>query len=171
MLAHIMVLGFFPAAMAYAAASDLLTMTISNKLSIALVVGYYLVALLLGMPATTIGIHSATAFVVLAISFSMFAAGWIGGGDAKLVAAIALWLGFGQLLSFLILASIFGGALTVSLLMVRRYALPACLLGQDWLERLHAPTTGVPYGIALAAAALLTYPHSPMMKALAGIAL
>ncbi len=75
--------------------------------------------------------HSAAAFVVLAISFSMFAAGWIGGGDAKLVAAIALWLGFDQLFSFLILASIFGGLLTVSLLMVRRYALPACLLGQE----------------------------------------
>jgi prepilin peptidase CpaA len=171
MLAQIMVLGLFPAAMAYAAASDLLTMTISNKLSIALVAGFYFVALLLGIPATTIAIHSATAFVVLAISFSMFAAGWIGGGDAKLVAAIALWLGFDQLFSFLILASIFGGLLTVSLLMVRRYALPACLLGQSWVERLHAPTTGVPYGIALAAAALMTYPHSAVMKALAGLVL
>jgi prepilin peptidase CpaA len=170
MLAQILVLGFFPAAMAYAAASDLLTMTISNRLSIALIAGFYVVVLLLGLPASAIFIHSVTAFVVLAISFSMFAAGWIGGGDAKLVAAIALWLGFDQLASFLIVASIFGGLLSVSLLAVRRFALPGCLLGQSWAQRLHAPTTGVPYGIALAAAALMTYPHSAAMKALAGLA-
>lgn len=169
-LAQIIVLGVFPAAMAYAAASDLLTMTISNKLSIALVVGFYLVALLLGMPAGTIGMHSAAGLVVLAVSFSMFAAGWIGGGDAKLVAAIALWLGFQDLMSFLVLASIFGGVLTFSLLAVRRYALPGCLIGQEWAVRLHAPTTGVPYGIALAAAALMTYPHGAVMKALAALA-
>lgn len=170
MLAHIMVLGFFPAAMAYAAASDLITMTISNKLSIALVAGFYAVAVLLGIPASAIAIHSATAFVVLAVSFSMFAAGWIGGGDAKLVAAIVLWLGFDQLPSFLILASIFGGVLTLSLLMARRIALPGFLLGQGWAQRLHAPTTGIPYGIALAAAALMTYPHGVVMKALVGLA-
>lgn len=170
MIAQLMVLGFFPAAMAYAAASDLLTMTISNKLSIALVAGFYIVALSLGLPVTTIGLHSLAGFVVLAVSFSMFAAGWIGGGDAKLVAAIALWLGFDQLFSFLILASIWGGILTFSLLAVRRYALPAYLLGQNWAERLHAPTSGVPYGIALAAAALMIYPYSAAMKALAGLA-
>lgn len=170
MLAHAMVLGFFPAAMAYAAASDLFTMTISNKLSITLVVGFYLVALALGIPAATIGMHSAAGLVVLAVSFAMFAAGWIGGGDAKLVAAIALWLGFEQLLSFLVFASILGGLLTFALLAVRRYALPAALLEQEWAVRLHAPTTGVPYGIALAAAALMTYPHGAVMKALAALA-
>lgn len=170
MIAEIVVLGLFPAAMAYAAASDLLTMTISNKLSIALVMGFYLVALLLGLPATTIAVHSAAAFVVLAVSFSMFAAGWIGGGDAKLVAAIALWLGFEQLMPYLILASVLGGVLTLTLLTMRRVPLPACLLGQDWAQRLHAPTTGVPYGIALAVAALMTYPHGAVMKALAGFA-
>jgi prepilin peptidase CpaA len=171
LLAQVLVLGFFPAAMAYAAASDLLTMTISNKLSIALVLGFYVVALLLGMPATTIGIHSAAGFVVLAVSFSMFAAGWIGGGDAKLVAAVALWLGFDQLMSYLLLASIFGGILTFALLAVRRYALPTALQEQQWAVRLHAPGTGVPYGIALAAAALITYPHGAVMKALAHLAL
>lgn len=170
LLAQIMVLGLFPSAMAYAAASDLLTMTISNKLSIALVVGFYLVALLLGMPAGTIGMHSTAGLVVLAVSFAMFAAGWIGGGDAKLVAAIALWLGFEQLLSFLVFASILGGLLTFALLAVRRYALPAALHDQGWAVRLHAPTTGVPYGIALAVAALMTYPHGVVMKALAALA-
>ena len=171
MLAQILVLGFFPAAMAYAAASDLFTMTISNKLSIALIGGFYVVALLLGLPLTAIGMHTATGLVVLAVSFSMFAAGWIGGGDAKLVAAIALWLGFDQLLDYLVLASIFGGILTFALIAVRRYALPTALLEQEWAVRLHAPSTGVPYGIALAAAALMIYPHGAVMKALAGLAL
>lgn len=168
MLAQIMVLGVFPAAMAYAAASDLLTMTITNWLSLILVAGFYLVALTLGLPVAAIGMHTAAGLAVLAVTFAMFAAGWIGGGDAKFAAAIALWLGFEQLLDYLLLASVFGGLLTLALLAVRRYSLPAPLLGQQWAVRLHAPTTGVPYGIALAAAALLVYPHGIMMRALAG---
>jgi prepilin peptidase CpaA len=38
-------------------------------------------------------------------------------------------------------------------------------MGWPWLERLHAPRTGVPYGIALAAAALVVFPESPIWKA------
>ncbi|MFK8253463.1 A24 family peptidase [Ancylobacter terrae] len=168
MLAQMLVLGVFPALMAYAAASDLLTMTIANWISLALVAGFFAVALLVGMPIAEIGLHLAAGLVVLAVTFSMFAAGWIGGGDAKLAAATALWLGFGQLADYLLIAAILGGALTLALLMVRRYALPLTLAKQEWAARLHAPTTGIPYGIALAAAALLVYPHGAVMHALAG---
>jgi prepilin peptidase CpaA len=59
-----------------------------------------------------------------------------------------------------------GGALTLLLLRYRREPLPALLIGQGWAEHLHKPDTGVPYGIALAAAALLLYPQSTFMQAL-----
>src|SRR6187200_1717555 len=148
----------FPALMAFAASSDLLTMTISNRLSIALAAGFFLLALVTGMDLYTIGMHLAAAAVVLAVAFVFFAQGWIGGGDAKLAAATALWLGFDHLPAYLVYASLFGGLLTLVLLQVRALPLPRLLVGQQWAERLHRKDSGVPYGIALAAAALAVYP-------------
>lgn len=165
MLAVVIGLILFPALMAYAAASDLITMTISNRVSIALVVGFFAVALVLGMAPAQIGMHVLAGFFVLAITFFCFARGWIGGGDAKLAAATALWFGFGQMLDYLLLASVFGGLLTLGLLQFRRYPLPGSWQYPDWVTRLHHHKTGVPYGIALAAAALIVYPYTDIMRA------
>src|SRR6202521_1749456 len=92
MLAEILVLGLFPAAMAFAAASDLITMTISNRLSLALCAAFFLVAVAVGMPVADMGRHVLASLVVLAVAFAFFARGWIGGGDAKLPAAPPPWL-------------------------------------------------------------------------------
>ncbi len=155
----------FPALMAFAATSDLFTMTISNRLSLALTGGFFLMALVTGMSLPDIGMHLAAGALVLVISFIFFWRGWIGGGDAKLVAATALWFGFAHLLDYLLYASLLGGALTVLLLQFRRLDLPQALAGQKWIGRLHDAGAGVPYGIALAAAALIVYPHTPWMMA------
>jgi prepilin peptidase CpaA len=111
--------------------------------------------------------HTGAGLAVLAITFSFFAFGWIGGGDAKLAAATALWLGFDHLLAYAIYASIFGGALTLVIIKFRVMPLPALLARQAWVRRLHETGAGVPYGIALAAAALVVYPQTPWMQALA----
>src|SRR6516164_673554 len=104
----------FPALMAFAASSDFLTMTISNKVSIALVGGFLALALLTGLSAGEFGSHVGAGALVLVIAFIFFARGWVGGGDAKLAAATALWLGFDPLLSYLINASLLGGMLTLA---------------------------------------------------------
>jgi prepilin peptidase CpaA len=158
----------FPALMAFAASSDLLTMTISNRVSLALLAGFGLMAAMTGMSLTDIGLHFGAAAVVLLVAFICFARGWIGGGDAKLAAATALWLGFPHLIEYLLAASIFGGVLTLLIIGFRRFPLPPFLAGQAWLDRLHRPDAGVPYGIALAIAALVVYPHTVWMKAFAG---
>ena len=67
---------------------------------------------------------------MLVVAFVFFARGWIGGGDAKLAAATALWLGFDHLLAYLLYASLFGGLLTLVLLQVRTMPLPSLLAGQ-----------------------------------------
>ena len=54
-------------------------------------------------------LHLGAGAVVLAVTFTFFSRGWIGGGDAKLAAATALWLGFDQLMNYLLYASLFGG--------------------------------------------------------------
>jgi prepilin peptidase CpaA len=156
----------FPALMAFAAASDLLTMTISNRVSLALAAGFLILALLSGMGFYDILSHLGAGFGVLTVAFACFAMGWIGGGDAKLAAVTALWFGFGHLMNYLVYASLFGGALTLLLLQFRQWPLPYALRGQTWLLRLHAKDSGIPYGIALAIGALMIYPQTDWIKAI-----
>ena len=86
---------------------------------------------------------------------------WVtGGGDAKFVAAIALWLGFYELPAYLIVASILGGALTLSLLWFRTLPLPLFMVKREWIARLHDRESGIPYGVALGVAGLLMFQHS-----------
>jgi prepilin peptidase CpaA len=156
----------FPALMAFAASSDLLTMTISNRLSLTLAGGFVLLALATGMSLHAVGMHLGAAALVLAIAFGCFSQGWIGGGDAKLAAATVLWFGFDYLLQYLTYASLFGGALTLLLIQFRLLPLPSVLAKQPWILRLHEKGAGVPYGIALAAAALAVYPETGWLGAL-----
>jgi prepilin peptidase CpaA len=159
-------LTLFPAMMAFAASSDLFTMTIANRVSLILVGGFFLLAGLTGMSAAALLSHAGVAAAVLVVAFVFFSRGWIGGGDAKLAATAVLWLGWGHLADYLVYASLLGGALTLGLIQFRAMPLPQLLAGRDWAERLHASDGGVPYGIALAAAALLVYPQTEWMTAL-----
>ena len=58
----------FPALMAFAAASDLVTMTISNKVSLALIAGFLIVAAAGGMPPERIGWHLLSGLAVLGVT-------------------------------------------------------------------------------------------------------
>ena len=156
----------FPALMAFAAASDLFTMTISNRVSLALAAGFLALALLSGMEFSDILRHLGAGAAVLAVAFVCFALGWVGGGDAKVAAGAAPWFGFGHLLDYLVYASLFGGVLTLSLLQFRQWPLPYQLTGQAWLLKLHAKESGIPYGIALAVGALTIYPETEWVKAI-----
>jgi len=159
-------LTLFPAVMAFAASSDLFTMTIANRVSLILVGGFGLLALLSGMSLANLMSHAEAAAVVLVVVFIFFSRGWIGGGDAKLAAATALWLGFAHLPDYLIYASLFGGALTLLIVQFRALPLPQAFIGREWAERLHRRGAGVPYGIALAAAALWVYPQTEWMASI-----
>lgn len=157
---------FFPALMAFAASSDLFTMTISNKLSLALTGGFLILTVVTGMGLYDIAMHLAAGMAVLVVAFGFFAQGWIGGGDAKLAAATALWFGFDHLFEYLAYASLYGGVLTLVLIQFRKLPLPALLARQAWIMRLHETGGGIPYGIALAAAALAVYPKTGWMPGL-----
>ena len=157
----------FPAMMAFAASSDLFTMTISNRVSLLLVAGFFVLAPITDMNAAEMLLHVSAGCIVLVAGFGLFARGIIGGGDAKLAAAAALWLGFDHLLPYLLLASLLGGALSVGLIWFRMTPLPQWLARQAWVERLHGKDGSIPYGIALAAAALAVYPDKAWMSGLA----
>ena len=156
---------FFPALVAFAASSDLLTMTISNRVSILLVGGFFLLAFVSGFGPLEVVSHLGAGLMVLSIAFACFAFGWIGGGDAKVAAAASVWLGFPLLLDYLVQVALFGGALTLLLLQFRQVPVPYALGKQEWLLRLHHKESGIPYGVALALGALAVYPDSPWIKA------
>jgi prepilin peptidase CpaA len=112
--------------------------------------------------------HLAAGGAMFAIALLCFAAGWVGGGDAKLASVVALWLGVDGAFEFIVLASVFGGVLTFVLLAFRRAVLPAFAVRQPWVMRLHDHKEGVPYGIALAVAGMITYPHTIWMQMVIG---
>jgi prepilin peptidase CpaA len=168
MIKDLLLLTIFPAAMALAAAIDLFTFTVPNRIAIALVAGFLVLAPMVGFGWPEFGLHALIGLGALVLGFAFFAFGWIGGGDAKLFAATALWLGPEALLTYGLITAMMGGALTLALVFWRNVPLPATLTAQGWLVRLHDTKEGVPYGIALAMGGLLVYPETPFMAALGG---
>lgn len=151
-----------------AALEDLRRFTISNWIPGALIGLWVVYALVSGMSWQTAGISFLTGLGVLALMIGLWMPGWLGGGDAKLIAALALWFGWPSVQTFLILAMICGGLLSLALLAGRRVA-PGLPVSP---ERLAASPLAhgapVPYGVAIAAGALWALPHSPLLVALAG---
>ena len=157
----------FPLAMAFAAATDFLTFTIPNKISAVLIAAFLALAPFSGLSWPMLGMHGLTAVGVLIAGFALFSFGLLGGGDAKLLAAAALWIGHEHLFTYITMVAICGGVLGVVLIAYRRLPLPAFLLRRDWATRLHEQGGGMPYGIALAAAGLWIYPSTPWFAGLA----
>ena len=164
----LLILSIFPAAMTLAAVTDLFTLTVPNRIVVALALLFFLAAPLAGLGLADMGVHAGLALAALALGFTLFSLGLVGGGDAKLFAASCLWLGPQAIVPYALYAALIGGALAFLLLFWRAQPLPAMLASKGWLVRLHSPNEGMPYGIALAAAGLLAYPHSPFMTALGG---
>jgi len=163
MLVELVRLLLFPGLIAFAAASDLLTLTISNRISLALSAAFVVLALACGLGTQAILWHLAAGLLVLAAGFVLYARGLAGGGDAKLAAAIALWFGFDRLVDYALLSALLGGALTIAILGFRLLPLPGWLARQTWVAQIHELDAGVPYGIALAVAALAIYPSTGWM--------
>lgn len=155
----------FPFLMIFSAISDILTMTIPNPVPLTLAIGFAGMAILTGTSPATVVLHLMAGAGVLVVTFGFFACGWIGGGDAKLATATALWFGPTlALIDYAVLASLIGGGLTLLLLAARRIPLPAVAESWTWAQRLHDARTGVPYGIALATAGLIVYPQCALWK-------
>ena len=163
MFAQFLLLIAVPALLAAAAAWDLASFTIPNYLSVALAVLFGIFALATGLSAAAAGLHLLAFLIALAIGFTMFALNYIGGGDAKLFAVLALWLGPHDLVTYSLIATMLGGVLTLTLLAIRRLPLPAGLARQGWILKLHDSGSGIPYGVALAAGFFAILPHADIL--------
>jgi prepilin peptidase CpaA len=150
----------FPLGMVYAGLMDLVTLKIRNVLVLALGGGWVVLAPLAGFSLQDLGWSLGVAGIVFATTFVLFALGWIGGGDAKLAAVSALWFSPEQALLYFTYASLLGGLLTLGILQLRAAMLPAALYRIPWIAQLQAPKAGVPYGAAMAPAALIVFPDT-----------
>lgn len=169
MIAELLVLAVFPVLLMTAAGWDLASFTIPNFIQAGLLVTFAAFAFASGMTPAMLGAHALAGSIGLIAGFSLFAFGIIGGGDAKLFACTALMVGFHDLLSYTLAASLFGGALTVVLLSLRQFPLPRAFASQAWIVRLHDAGSGVPYGVALAAGAVLVLPRTEIFQLAAGV--
>jgi len=140
-------------------------MKIPNWVSLALTAAFPLAALLLGMPVKEIGLHLAFGFAVLAIGFLLFQFGVLGGGDAKLIAAAAVWTGVAAFGSFALTTVIAGGIMALILLVARARVKPA-ETRPAFVNRLLKPRGGVPYGVAIMAGGLAALQALPFTSPL-----
>jgi prepilin peptidase CpaA len=155
--------------MAMTATNDFLSMTIPNRLSVILVVSFLCLAPFSGLGVMDIGWHLLAGLVVFAAGFALFALRVMGGGDAKILAASAIWYGWtASTITYFAYVGLFGGLLSVLVLLLRANA------NFIIVSRLPVPATmmqqkKVPYGIAIGAAAFATFPQSPMFQNIVGI--
>lgn len=156
-------LGVMPLTAIMAGVRDLTTMTIPNWMSGLLILAFFPVAWLAGLPLPTVAVHMGVAVGVLFVGAGLFALRVIGGGDAKLMAALSLWLGLSGLAPFIVWTALFGGALSILLLAARGRLGALAGRAPGWLRRLLEPGGGVPYGVAIAGGALMAFPSSALM--------
>ncbi len=155
----------FPFCMLFAAISDALSMTIANRVSVILVGAFALIAPLTGMPWQDYAMHFAGGAAVLVVTFVLFAVGGMGGGDAKLLAATSVWMGFSMLLlEYLLVGSVIGGLLTLAILSYRGSPLSMVTGRNMFLRHFADQSAGIPYGLALGIAGLLVFPETQLAQ-------
>ncbi|MBO3758598.1 prepilin peptidase [Ciceribacter sp. L1K22] len=152
----------FPLCLVMAALTDLIEMKIPNRIPAILSLAFLSLAPFVDLNLQQFAFHLLAGIVVFAGCFALFALGAMGGGDAKLLTAAALWFGFnGSLVGFLATVAFLGGILTILLLIVRARANTVLALGLPIPSSI-VLAKKVPYGIAIGAAGLISFPQSPL---------
>ncbi len=137
---------------------DVKSFEIPNWVSVLATCLFIPASLWLQFPATQIILHIGTGITVLIVGFVIYAAGWMGGGDVKMIAASSIWFGFSELPTFLFLVALVGGVLAILLFVFRKMRLAGVWARVSWIQNLHREE-GIPYGVAISTGAILAYPQ------------
>lgn len=137
------------------AITDLKCMKIGNGFILVLLVSYLICAPLAGLSFDAMATSGLIALCTLVVASILFGFGWIGGGDAKLVAVTSLWMGNYATHEYLATAALIGLGLTILVMIARNYQ---AVLAPRWplSAKILMKGEGVPYGVALALSALMT---------------
>jgi len=158
----------FSVPLVIAALKDASSMTIPNWISLVMIAGFIAMVPFTWQGLSNLGIHLLVGGTFLIIGFSMFAFGWLGGGDAKLMAATALWMTWPDAMYFVIYTAVFGGFLAFFLLVGRKF-IPVRLMTSQWMHTMFRDETKMPYGLAIAAAGIYTLPSSSIFQIALGV--
>jgi len=145
----------FPVCMVWAAANDALTMTIPNRLNLMLACAFIPVGVLLHLSLAQWGVHLGLGAAGLVLGMGLFAFNLVGGGDAKLLAAAALWFDTDGFIAFLIYTALAGGAQSLIILSARKTAWAWQPRAPQWMHKHLAPKGPIPYGVAICTGGLL----------------
>jgi len=150
-------------ALIYAALSDASSMIISNKICLVVMAAFAMSVPLAWDGWAVFGEHMLVGLSFFVMGFILFAVGGLGGGDAKLMAAIGLFWTWGDALLFLVNVTIYGGALALVLLMARNYV-PVNVSTNSFVVKMFANEKKIPYGIAITLGALTVLPTSDIVQ-------
>ena len=128
-------------ALTYAAITDLRRRQIDNWLNGAIALAAPLFWLASGQGLVDVGFHIVIALVIFILLAVLFAFGLMGGGDVKLLTALALWIDPISFVKLLVLMSVLGGLLTLVMVI-------------DHYARKRQGRIAVPYGIAISCAGI-----------------
>lgn len=162
-MTEFLLLALFPTLVIAAGIGDCLTMRIPNWLNGATALAAVAMAILAGMPLELLPWHLLAGLIMLVVGFGLFAGNFIGGGDAKLMAAAALWIGWSGLLVFVLITAVAGGALAIVMKVWQLIRTDQEVRG-TWFRRIFRSDLNLPYGVAIAAGALWVYPATWWME-------
>lgn len=163
MLAYLS-LSVLPAALLIAAANDLYEFKIPNWISLTMICAYPVAGFAVSAPPQIMLEGFIIGAAALTLGFGLFAARIIGGGDAKLLAATAPWLGAGAVGPFLLYTAIAGLGLTIAMVMFRKTPIFPIYAHAPWILRLHERKGDLPYGVAIAVGGLISFSQTPFFQ-------
>ena len=143
----------FMGAMLHVMYTDLTQQRIFNWVILLLLILYFPLAFTAGYELSAVAMAVGTAMIVFMAGFGFFSAGWLGGGDVKLAAASALWLGPETVVSYILWTAILGSMVTLSIMVLRRKRANETGSSYD-------PRASLPYGPGMALAAIILFPQS-----------
>jgi prepilin peptidase CpaA len=151
----------FASLMVWAAIGDVRSFTITNKLNLVIAGLFLVLAIPMGLGWDIIFDHVKVGLIAAIIALAMFYAGIFGGGDAKMVGAIIVWLGAAPIIPFIFYTALVGGLLGLTLLigrqLAKKYGLPK---SPKWARRMLRKHSAVPYGVALGLGAMIAAPQA-----------
>lgn len=154
--------GLFLALCLFAALHDVNSLTIPNWLNLALAALFIPATVFSGLPIEILIGHVLAGLAAFVIAFGLFAFRVFGGGDAKMIPAVMLWVGPSASMEFLFTMAVTGGLCAMVILLVRQ-TIPAAVVPGP----IRAPfeeKAGVPYGVAIAAGVFMASPASPILS-------
>jgi prepilin peptidase CpaA len=154
----------FPLLLVAAGIGDVLTYRIPNWLTAAIALLFFPMAALTGLPLENVFWQCGGALATLVIGFGLFALGLWGGGDAKLLAAAALWFAWPALGLFIVYTALAGGVLAALVAAWSMIHIDQEVRGHAWITRWMTAKPNVPYGIAFAVGGFLAFPETWWMQ-------